>query len=182
MLLLTSMLFKIHYHTRRELGPLASSNLELTSEITNRVDSWFSSCDGERARHQISICIRQHKQRKPRTYIHNPCGIRTYDPSVRAIKGKEYPRLCGHSELAFYALILLFWFYSPLLGLGRFFSFLILYTVGRTPWMGDHPSQDRYLHTEQHKQNKRTQYRHRCLEWHSNPRSQRSNERRQFMP
>jgi hypothetical protein len=29
--------------------------------------------------------------------------------------------------------------YSPLLGLGRFFSFLILYTVCRTPWTGDQP-------------------------------------------
>jgi hypothetical protein len=28
---------------------------------------------------------------------------------------------------------------QPLLGLGRFFSFLILYTVGRTPWTGDQP-------------------------------------------
>jgi hypothetical protein len=27
--------------------------------------------------------------------------------------------------------------YGPLLGFGRFFSFLILYSVGRTPWMGD---------------------------------------------
>jgi hypothetical protein len=26
-----------------------------------------------------------------------------------------------------------------LLNLGRFFSFLILYTVGRTPWTGDQP-------------------------------------------
>jgi hypothetical protein len=25
------------------------------------------------------------------------------------------------------------------MGLGRIFSFLILYTVGRTPWMGDQP-------------------------------------------
>jgi hypothetical protein len=31
------------------------------------------------------------------------------------------------------------WLYSPLLDLGRFFSFLILYTVGRTPWTGDQP-------------------------------------------
>jgi hypothetical protein len=31
---------------------------------------------------------------------------------------------------------LLLWLYSPLLGLGRFFSFLIFYTVGRTPWTG----------------------------------------------
>jgi hypothetical protein len=27
--------------------------------------------------------------------------------------------------------------YSPLLDLGRFFSFLIFYTGGRTPWKGD---------------------------------------------
>jgi hypothetical protein len=31
------------------------------------------------------------------------------------------------------------WFYSPLLDIGRFFSLLILYTVGRTPWAGDQP-------------------------------------------
>jgi hypothetical protein len=29
------------------------------------------------------------------------------------------------------------WFYSPLLGLGRFFSFLIFYIVSRTPWTSD---------------------------------------------
>jgi hypothetical protein len=43
------------------------------------------------------------------------------------------------------------------------------------------PSQGRYLHTGQQKQNKRT-HKHPCLEWDSNPRSQRSRERRQFMP
>jgi hypothetical protein len=31
-------------------------------------------------------------------------------------------------------LLLLLCLYSPLLGLGRFFSLLILYIVGRTPW------------------------------------------------
>jgi hypothetical protein len=30
-------------------------------------------------------------------------------------------------------------FYSPLVGIGRFFSFLIPYTVGRTPRTGDQP-------------------------------------------
>jgi hypothetical protein len=30
------------------------------------------------------------------------------------------------------------WLYNPL-NLGRFFSFLTLYTVGRTPWMRDQP-------------------------------------------
>jgi hypothetical protein len=29
------------------------------------------------------------------------------------------------------------WLYSPLLDFDRFFSFLILYTVARTPWTGD---------------------------------------------
>jgi hypothetical protein len=32
---------------------------------------------------------------------------------------------------------LLFWLYSPLLRLGRFFNFLILYTIGRTYWTSD---------------------------------------------
>jgi hypothetical protein len=35
------------------------------------------------------------------------------------------------------ALSIYLWLYNPLLDLGRFFSFLILYTVGRTPWAGD---------------------------------------------
>jgi hypothetical protein len=36
------------------------------------------------------------------------------------------------------SLCLSLWLYSHL-NLGCFFSFLILYTVGRTPWMGDKP-------------------------------------------
>jgi flagellar basal body-associated protein FliL len=45
------------------------------------------------------------------------------------------------------------------LGLGRFFSFLILYTTGRTPLTGDQPIARSLLstHTGQHKQNTRTQ-------------------------
>jgi hypothetical protein len=35
--------------------------------------------------------------------------------------------------------IVLLWLYSPLLGLGRCFRFLILYTVDITLWMGDQP-------------------------------------------
>jgi hypothetical protein len=37
------------------------------------------------------------------------------------------------------------------LGLGRFFSFLIQYTVGMTPWRGISPSQGLCLQTEQDK-------------------------------
>jgi hypothetical protein len=36
-------------------------------------------------------------------------------------------------------ILLLLWLYSPLLGPGRFYSSLSLYTLGRTPWMGDQP-------------------------------------------
>jgi hypothetical protein len=48
--------------------------------------------------------------------------------------------------------------YSPLLDPGRFFSFLILYTVGNTPWTRDQPvamSLPTYRTTQTH--NKRTQ-------------------------
>jgi hypothetical protein len=37
------------------------------------------------------------------------------------------------------------------IGPGRFFSFLILYTVRRTPWRGISTSQGLYVYTEQHK-------------------------------
>jgi hypothetical protein len=72
-------------------------------------------------------------------------------------------------------LILLLWLYSPLLGFGRFFSILILYRVGRTPWTGEQPvARPLPAHRTTQTQNKCTQYRHPCLEWDSNPRSQRA--------
>jgi hypothetical protein len=74
------------------------------------------------------------------------------------------------------------WLYSPLLGPGLFFSFVIFFShsvelLGRVV----SPSQGRYLNTGQHKQNKRT-HRHPCLQWDSHPRPQCSSERRRFMP
>jgi hypothetical protein len=68
-----------------------------------------------------------------------------------------------------------------LLGIGRsFLSFLILYTVGLLrPAIS--PSRDRCLHAEQHK-HRINAHRHPCLEWDSEPKSQFSSERRQFMP
>jgi hypothetical protein len=45
-----------------------------------------------------------------------------------------------------------------LFGLGRFFGFLILYTVGRTPWTGDEPvARPLPTHRTTQTQNKRTQ-------------------------
>jgi hypothetical protein len=40
---------------------------------------------------------------------------------------------------------------QPFIGHWPLLIFLILYTVGRTPWTGFSPSKGRYLHTEQHK-------------------------------
>jgi hypothetical protein len=43
------------------------------------------------------------------------------------------------------------------LGPGPFFSLLLSYTVGRTPWTGISPSQSRYLHRTTQTQSKRKQ-------------------------
>jgi hypothetical protein len=50
------------------------------------------------------------------------------------------------------------WLYSPLLDIGRFFSFLIFYTVGRASWTGDKPvSRPLPAHRTAQTQNKLTQ-------------------------
>jgi hypothetical protein len=54
-----------------------------------------------------------------------------------------------HGTLLFHTFFSL-WLYRPL-DLSRFFSFSILYTVGRNPWTGIRLLQGHYLHTEQHK-------------------------------
>jgi hypothetical protein len=62
------------------------------------------------------------------------------------------------------------WFYSPLLDLGRFFSFSFLSTVDRTHWTSDeHVARPLPIHRTTQTQNKR---KHPCLEWDSKPRSQ----------
>jgi hypothetical protein len=58
-----------------------------------------------------------------------------------------------------------------------FFSFVILYTVGRTPWTGISSSQGRYLHTGQYK-HRINAHKHPCLEWDPNTWPQRSSGRR----
>jgi hypothetical protein len=63
---------------------------------------------------------------------------------------------------------------QPFVGPWPLFSFLILYTGGRIPWTGGQPvAKPLPTHRTTQTQNKRTQYRHPCLEWDSNPRSQR---------
>jgi hypothetical protein len=89
----------------------------------------------------------------------------------------KYSRLCCLTSDSFFLSLLLY----SLLDLGRFFTFLIPHTVGRTPWTGISQSQGRYLHTEQHK-HRINAHRHPCLEWDLNPPSRCSSERGQFMP
>jgi hypothetical protein len=53
---------------------------------------------------------------------------------------------------------------TALVDLGRFFNFLMLYTVGRTPWTGDQPSA-RALPTHRTQTQNKCTHRHPCLEW-----------------
>jgi hypothetical protein len=57
----------------------------------------------------------------------------------------------------------------------------LIYTDGRTPWTGNQAvARSLPIHRTTQTQNKRI-YRYQCLEWDSNPRSQRPSERRHFM-
>jgi hypothetical protein len=83
-------------------------------------------------------------------------------------------RTKSHGALVLVLLLL----YGPLLGLGPFFSFLILYTVGL---LGGGSARCKAATYTQNNTNRINAYRHPWLEWDSNPRSQCSSERRQIM-
>jgi hypothetical protein len=105
-------------------------------------------------------------------------------------KGLEHYLNCTYIllKLRLYLLFLIFIhtfikFYSPLLGLGRFFSSLILFTVGMTPWTECQPvARPLPTHRTTQTQNKHTKYRHQYLDWDSSPRSNCSWRRRQSIP
>jgi hypothetical protein len=67
------------------------------------------------------------------------------------------------------------WLCSPFVGPWPPFLFLNPIPIGWTPLQGH------YLHIDQHK-HRINAHRHLCFEWYSNPWSQRSSERRQFIP
>jgi hypothetical protein len=64
---------------------------------------------------------------------------------------------------------------------GRFFSFLLFTQSVELFGRGISASQGRYLHTGEHKHRVNT-HKHSCFEWDSNPWSECSSERKQFMP
>jgi hypothetical protein len=70
---------------------------------------------------------------------------------------------CASNLSYYFYTIIIFWLYGPFLGLGSFFSFLILYTVGRTPWTGDQPvARPLLTHRTTQTQNKST---HTFMPW-----------------
>jgi hypothetical protein len=75
------------------------------------------------------------------------------------------------------------WLLQPLQDPGLFFSSIVIfYTEDRTPWTSDKPvARPLLIHRTTQTQNKHI-HRHPCFEWDSNRRSQRSSERRQFIP
>jgi hypothetical protein len=58
-------------------------------------------------------------------------------PTQVALYRSAWVRYFGLCSSSVTTLLLLLWLYNSFLGIGRFFSFLILYTAGRTPWRGD---------------------------------------------
>jgi hypothetical protein len=89
--------------------------------------------------------------------VYLPAHLPTYPPIHPSI----YPSVCLSVCLCMAV--------QPFVGLGLFFSFLILYTVGSTPWTDDQPvAWQLPTHRTTQTQNKRI-YRHPCLEWYSNP-------------
>jgi hypothetical protein len=119
----------------------------------------------------------------PLPLVHLSLSPEVYDSPKRT--AHYHPALFGyelgifkdkHRPVSRFRIIIVIDLQSPLLGLGRFFSFLVLYTVGRKPWTRDQPvARSVPTHRTTQTQNKRTQ-RYRCLEWDSNPRSQCSSE------
>jgi hypothetical protein len=71
--------------------------------------------------------------------------------------------------------------YDPLLGLGRFLSFLPSYTVRRTTWTGDEPV-GRTLSAHRTAKHRINAHRHPCLKWDLTQRSQCFSGGRQFIP
>jgi hypothetical protein len=89
--------------------------------------------------------------------------------------------LCALYLSIYLCVCLSFYGSIALVDLGRLFTFLIYTQSIELLGRGISPPQGRYLHTEEHK-HRINAHRHPCLEFDSNPRSQRSSGRRRFMP
>jgi hypothetical protein len=78
----------------------------------------------------------------------------TYRSALNNVTHREIPKIWFRRLVLELSLCV----YSSLLDLAHFFTFLFLYTVGRTPWTGDQPvARPLPTHRAAQTQNKRTQ-------------------------
>jgi hypothetical protein len=120
------------------LGFLHSGEVKATAAIWNGLQRTLGICTKGTTRSSIHVLNERHSEEQH---------------TFRII---AVPK--GEINLARnYSLFSSLWLYSPL-DLGRFFSFLILYAAGRTPWTGDQPvATPLRTHRITQAQNKRTQ-------------------------
>jgi hypothetical protein len=106
------------------------------------------------------------------------CSSIRYQTTRRYIP--EYSTVHGYYLSIYLSIYSIYGSTALFLDLGRFFSFLIFYTVGRTPWTGDQPVA-RPLPAHRTAQTRKKAHKHPFVKWDSNPGSQCLSGRRQFM-
>jgi hypothetical protein len=113
--------------------------------------------------------------------LNTPISYRlVYTAFLYYILGTSFFQMMAGSRLIQIPFFFLFFFslaLQPPWALASSFSFMIIFTDGRTPWTSD---QLVIRPLPKHRIN--TYTKHPCLVWGSNPRSQLTSERRQFMP
>jgi hypothetical protein len=130
---------------RRELSSACRLLLLL---ISCSAYSWTPKMKAIRST-ETSACLSElHSFTTQKTTLFTGTSVRTPNP-----KFSFYLSVCLSIYLSIYL-----WLYSPLSGLGRFVSFLIFYTVGRTHWTGHEPvARPLPAHRTTQTQNKHTQ-------------------------
>jgi hypothetical protein len=146
-----------------------TTRLHLVPRLRNRGDTPLNTCVF------MACCLIKHRDKIIyiiySTWL-EAWPITSHSPAQK--KQKKNMDICVH-QTAFEPVIAILSLYVYdctvlLLDLGRSFTFLILYTVGRTPWTGDQPVA-RPLRTERHK-HRINAHSHPCLDWDWNLRSQ----------
>jgi hypothetical protein len=135
------------YHTNTQLMP------EEFFDVLKWAFAYLNVWDGKLT-HPMALCVwkflpEEERKKSPMYTMKRKCFLYVH-PCSGASAGVR--NLSSSNLKRFLKIVLsLLMAVNPLLGIGRFFSFLILCTVDRSPWIGIIPSQGLYLHTEHHK-------------------------------